>query len=189
MKHSLFILCGILSLFIISCSGDNDNKSDTKLTFKDVETFLNTGKPLSEISKKNILEKYGTIENYYEVVKKQKEYLSNKNRSNDTKRATKLFTIRLTEIGYYNTLYSGRDDMPILDTAQEVGIDIDCSDRAGSTSDCVSKLLGGKIDQSDQNFLTDADMEKNGWVLVCAAYPLSDCALQTNLEYFYNRIE
>ena len=91
------------------------------------------------------------------------------------------YTIEVTTEDGDNFTFPCESDQYIIEAAEEAGVELNYSCRAGACSTCVSKIVTGTVDQSDQSYLDD-DQQAEGFFMSCVAYPTSDVKMISDVE-------
>lgn len=82
-------------------------------------------------------------------------------------------------IGLHKTI-KVRSEEYIVEAAEQQGIELPASCRAGTCINCTARLLEGEVEQ-DHSFLKPNELDA-GFLLTCKSYPLSDCTILTHQE-------
>ena len=92
-----------------------------------------------------------------------------------------MYTVKAIYSEAVETVFTIEEDEYLLDKMEEEGIDAPYSCKAGACSTCAAKIESGTVNQEDQSFLDEEQLEA-GFVLTCVAYATSDLVLQLGKE-------
>jgi ferredoxin len=91
------------------------------------------------------------------------------------------YTVEIHHQGQSHTLEVA-DDQKILEAADAAGIDLPNSCNAGVCTTCAAQIVGeGTVDQTE-GMGVSPELQAEGYVLLCVAYPRSDLKLETDKE-------
>ncbi|MDM9384789.1 2Fe-2S iron-sulfur cluster-binding protein [Chlorogloeopsis sp. ULAP01] len=93
---------------------------------------------------------------------------------------SKTYTVEIQHQGKIHTLQVPEDET-ILSVAEAAGIDLPSSCHAGVCTTCAGQILQGTVDQTD-GMGVSPELQKQGYVLLCVAYPRSDLKIATEKE-------
>ncbi len=96
-----------------------------------------------------------------------------------TLRTMKTYRIELVNRNHF--VVEVAENQYILDAVEAAGLRLPVGCRYGACITCAAHLVAGKVNQS-QGVALKASHEGMGYVLLCVAYPQSDCKLEVGLE-------
>ena len=88
--------------------------------------------------------------------------------------------VEISHLGKTQTI-EVREDQTILQAAYDAGIDLPSSCNAGVCTTCAAQLSQGSVEQGEGMGLSP-DLQKEGYALLCVAYPRSDIKLESGKE-------
>ncbi len=88
-----------------------------------------------------------------------------------------LFTVRLLRDGEEAQAFAGPADLPVLLAAERAGLAMESSCRNGTCRTCLRQLREGQVHYRIAWPGLSADEKREGYLLPCVAYPLSDLVL------------
>ena len=92
-----------------------------------------------------------------------------------------LYTINIIDADGKESTVKCEHDQYLLDAFEEADLDCLFSCRAGACSTCCGKIISGSVNQDEQSYLDDDQMEA-GYCLTCVSYPTSDMTLRLGAE-------
>lgn len=93
---------------------------------------------------------------------------------------SKTYTVELIHQGSTYTI-EVPEDKQILRAANDAGIELPSSCNAGVCTTCAGKIIEGTVDQAD-GMGVSPDLQAEGYVLLCVAYPRSNLKIETEKE-------
>ncbi len=91
------------------------------------------------------------------------------------------YTVEILHQGETHTL-EVPENQTILSVAGESGLELPSSCHAGVCTTCAGKIINdGKVDQTD-GMGVSPDLQAQGYVLLCVAYPRSNLKIETEKE-------
>lgn len=92
----------------------------------------------------------------------------------------KTYTVEILHQGKTHTLQVAENET-VLSVADAASLDLPSSCHAGVCTTCAAQITQGSVDQTD-GMGVSPDLQKQGYALLCVAYPRTDLKLETEKE-------
>ncbi|GAB1539785.1 2Fe-2S iron-sulfur cluster-binding protein [Scytonema sp. NUACC21] len=93
---------------------------------------------------------------------------------------SKTYKVEIIHQGKTQTLQVP-ENKTILSVADAAGLELPSSCHAGVCTTCAAQIISGTVDQTD-GMGVSPELQKQGYVLLCVAYPRSDLKIETEKE-------
>ncbi|MBF1990989.1 ferredoxin [Fischerella thermalis CCMEE 5268] len=91
-----------------------------------------------------------------------------------------IYTVEINHQGKTYTLQVPENET-ILSVADAAGLELPSSCHAGVCTTCAGQIISGTVDQTD-GMGVSPELQEQGYVLLCVAYPRSDLKIATEKE-------
>ncbi|PMB40450.1 ferredoxin [Fischerella thermalis CCMEE 5330] len=91
-----------------------------------------------------------------------------------------IYTVEINHQGKTYTLQVPENET-ILSVADAQGLELPSSCHAGVCTTCAGQIISGTVDQTD-GMGVSPELQEQGYVLLCVAYPRSDLKIATEKE-------
>ncbi|PMB17110.1 2Fe-2S iron-sulfur cluster-binding protein [Fischerella thermalis] len=91
-----------------------------------------------------------------------------------------IYTVEINHQGKTYTLQVPENET-ILSVADAQGLELPSSCHAGVCTTCAGQIISGTVDQTD-GMGVSPELQEQGYVLLCVAYPRSDLKIVTEKE-------
>ncbi len=92
----------------------------------------------------------------------------------------KTYTVEILHQGKTHSLQVAENET-VLSVADAAGLDLPSSCHAGVCTTCAAQITQGTVDQTD-GMGVSPELQKQGYALLCVAYPRSDLKVETGKE-------
>jgi ferredoxin len=93
---------------------------------------------------------------------------------------SKTYNVEIQHQGKTYTLQVPENET-ILSVAETAGLELPNSCNAGVCTTCAGHIIEGSVDQTD-GMGVSLELQKQGYVLLCIAYPRTDLKIETEKE-------
>ncbi len=182
LKNSLFAAATLITMHSCTKVKTASTVVNTPVTFESLQASYQMKQPFSQYAKSKITARFGTVEAFANYVTARQEQLGTGKKIRTAYPNMIEFVSGLD--GTTNSISISSEEY-ILDAAEANSIDVPTCERAGVSSACLGRLTAGQVNQFEQSFLDDDQIDL-GYTLLCVAKPLTDATIVTFVEQELN---